>query len=254
MRFLTDCVSIDRFYFIPSKKYIPIEIPELVLKEDGREHRAIIYRQSGVNDNKKRAMLISHGNAGNIYYRRHLLDHILPYYDGDIYCFEYPGFGRLRGKTNIASCVAENFWWYTWLLRNGYTSVDLYGESIGGGILIKTLTHIGDRSPIRRIYLQSTFSSIKKTIKETNILLYILYKFLGKNDLNSVELLEIIDFGSTELIFIHSPEDTMISIEQAFENMNRANTKNKRFFVVNGGHNDIQLKREIFAGSLASIY
>jgi len=246
MKFLTKYVSIDRFYFIPCKKYIPIEIPELVLKHNGQEHRAIDYRKSVNNTKQQSALLISHGNAGNIYYRRHLLDSILPHYDGDIYCFEYPGFGRLHGKIDIGNCVAENFWWYMWLVKSGYKNIDLYGESIGGGILMKTLTYISDRSLIRRIYLQSTFSSIKKTIRETNILLYALYILLGRNDLNTNGLLEILDFGKIELIFIHSPDDGMISIQQAYDNYNIANTINKRLFLVPGGHNDIQLNKNIF--------
>ena len=238
-------LGIDRLYFKPDRGASVIETPELVIREGRKEHRAIYYR--GIQGpGKKAALLIAHGNAGNIYQRRYLLDSLYTFFSGDIYCFEYPGFGRLKGQATIQGCIDEFSWWYYKLLDAGYSKIDLYGESIGAAIIMKGLVSIIDRSPIERIYLESAFSSIKQTVRDLNPFLYWLYKFVRLDHLNTAEILELFDFGDIQLIFIHSPDDKMINISHAYHNFEIANTKNKQLYLVAGGHNNIQLAGNIF--------
>lgn len=74
-------------------------------------------------------LLISHGNAGNISNRDYLLEK-LEKYDGYIYCYEYPGFGKSAGSVSVNGCVYTHIFWLEYLEKK-YSRIDLWGESIG---------------------------------------------------------------------------------------------------------------------------
>jgi hypothetical protein len=199
----------------------------------------------------KPCLLISHGNAGNITNRDYLLD-ILNKYDGDIYCYEYPGFGKCEGSISINSCVSEHMFWLE-LLSNKYQQIDLWGESIGGGIVIETLcrlnknTHNNIINKIGRIYLQSTFSSIYNVIRTLNPTLANFYYLLLFDDLETSRNLVHDDFISKfkhlEIIILHSRKDEVIPFSEAEINYNVCirNKLNVKLIEIKGGHNNIQL-------------
>lgn len=167
--------------------------------------------KKGINHNK--VMIVAHGNSGSFLDRGYILDK-LEKYSGDIYIFEYPGFSGVSGKTNIANCVNELMFWIIHL-KPQYKKVDLFGESIGGGIVVETCyKHSIDF--INKIYLQSTFTSMRDVIRDLHSGLYILYNILFLDDLNTYKSLEKI--SCNKWIVIHSPDDTLINYQQAKKN------------------------------------
>lgn len=206
-------------------------------------------------DNKlkldKPCLLISHGNAGNITNRDYLLD-VLNKFDGDIYCYEYPGFGKCDGSVSINSCVSEHMFWLE-LLSKKYPQIYVWGESIGGGIVIETLCRLDNNKQkliidkIGKIYLQSTFSSIYNVIQTLNPTLANFYYLLLFDDLETSRNLVHEDFISkfkhSEIIILHSRKDEIIPFSEAEINYNSCmkNKLNVKLIEIKGGHNNIIL-------------
>ena len=178
---------------------------------------------------KHKVMIIAHGNAGSFLDRDYLIDK-LDKYTGDIYLFEYPGFSGLPGKTNISNCVNELLFWITYL-KPKYAKIDLYGESIGGGIVIETC-YKNSLDFINKIYLQSTFTSMGDVIKDLNSGLNFFYNLLLLDDLNTSKNLSKV--LCDKYVVIHSPEDKLINYNQALKNYEILKKLDKRVNFIEG--------------------
>lgn len=197
-------------------------------------------------------LLISHGNAGNITNRDYLLEKISSYNECDIYCYEYPGFGQCPGSISISNCVDTHIFWLDYLSKK-YPKVDLWGESIGGAIVVETLCRLNQKSHsniinrIGKIYLQSTFSSIYNVIKSINPTLSNFYFLLMFDDLETAKNLShedyISKFKDNEIIILHSKNDEIIPFKEAEINYKQCIKKNLnvKLIEIKGTHNNIIL-------------
>jgi esterase/lipase len=176
-----------------------------------------------------KVMLIAHGNAGSFLDRSYVIDK-LEKYTGDVYMFEYPGFSGIPGRSNITNCVNELLFWIN-SLKPKYEKIDLFGESIGGGIVIETCVR-HSLNCINKIYLQSSFTSMKNVIKDLSLGLYILYKFLLLDDLNNNKNLK--NILCNKFVIIHSPDDMLIKYEQALQNYETLKKLNKKVKFIEG--------------------
>jgi hypothetical protein len=177
-------------------------------------------------------MIVAHGNAGSFLDRGYMLDK-LEKYSGDIYLFEYPGFSGVEGKTNITNCISELLFWINHL-RPQYKKMDLFGESIGGGLVVETCSKYGINF-INKIYLQSTFTSMADVIQNLNSGLYMLYNVLFLDDLNTAKSLK--DVYCKKWVIIHSPDDLLIEYDQALKNYSILEKLNRRVkFIRGSGH------------------
>ena len=224
---------IDKLYFYPSSTQY--KTCHEIIKNPN--HCGII-RISHKKTN--RCILISHGNAGNITNRDYLIEK-MNNYDGDIYCYEYPGFGDLNNlDISVENCINENIYWIKNLSKI-YDKIDLYGESIGGGIVTETIKNLDSNllEKIENIYLQSTFTSIADVIKKSNTVLYYLYKGLLKDDLNTFENLSHNNFKNKQIYILHSKIDEIIPFYHAEKNYKKCiHLKlNVKFIQINGTHN-----------------
>ena len=98
-----------------------------------------------------------HGNAGNVHDRKHQISYLHKVFGGDVFLWEYPGFGKLlkEGKPSCASINARaqdmlKHW------NQHYSRINLYGESIGCVVA----SHLATRFKINRVVLQSGPASI----------------------------------------------------------------------------------------------
>ena len=208
-------INRDRFYFRLKYNNIDDTIPEINIGN----HYAIYYKN---NNKPNNCLLISHGNSSNIYNSQNLINTIQKLYDGDIYCYEYPGFGKCKNKLSIKNCVNEHLFWLDYLSKE-YENIDLWGYSIGGGIILQTIKYIPNNisNQIKKIYLHSTFSSIENVLKKYNFILYILYKTLFVDDLNTFKEFDNDFFKDKEIIILHSKHDKLILYEEAVNNYNK---------------------------------
>jgi len=179
--------------------------------------------------NKKKVMIVAHGNAGSFLDRDYVFEK-LKGYSGDIYLFEYPGFSGVEGRTNIKNCVNELMFWIMHL-KPKYKKMDLFGESIGGGLVIEACsTH--SLKFINKIYLQSTFTSMGDVIRDLNSALYTLYNVLWLDDLNTSKSLN--NVHCNKFVVIHSPSDRLISYEHSKKNLAILQKLNKKVKFIEG--------------------
>lgn len=198
-------------YFRPDKKINNTEHAELNIDN----HYALY-----INDKNNKCMLISHGNSSNIY-NTNIIKRIKKIYDGDVYCYEYPGFGKCKGTTTVKGCVDEHLFWLDYLSKK-YNHIDIWGYSIGGGIIAQTITSIPEHiePKIHKIYFHNTFSNPEKVFKSYSIIGYYIYKMLLINDSNytTFKILSHSFFKNKEIIILHSLEDEVIPFSEALDN------------------------------------
>lgn len=229
---------VRKFYFHPSAKLLTTDY---VIETLG-SHVALVRKHM----DSKRCLIISHGNAGNISYRNELFNQ-LKSYDGDIYCYEYQGFGNMKGKVSIKGCIDEHLFWIRHLAPK-YSEIDLWGESIGGGVLTETITYLNKKKiedkeilrKINKVYLQSTFSSLKSVITHMMTILGGIYSFFMLNDFDTIGNLAHSNFKEIEVINLHSQNDEIIpfSETQLLKNACEKNYLKYKLIPIKGGHND----------------
>lgn len=243
----------EKLYFYPSS-YIAVTKNKIVNIND--THYALTNNIISKLQTNKPCLVISHGNAGNITNRDYLFEK-LENYDGDIYCYEYPGFGNCPGTISIMNCVNAHIFWLEKLSKK-YPKIDLWGESIGGGIVIETLCRLDKKkheniiNKINKIYLQSTFSSIYNVIKSINPTISKFYYLLSFDDLETHTNLAhndyISKFRNNEIIILHSKNDEIIPFKEAEINYKicKENKLNVKFIEIKGTHNNIILPKNFY--------
>jgi hypothetical protein len=210
-------INRQRFYF-NLKQDTLYTIDHILTKVNIDNHYALCYKDNKYNN----CLLISHGNSSNIYNSQFLIHSIKKIYKGNIYCYEYPEFGKCKTKLSIKNCINEHLFWLDYISKI-YTHIDLWGYSIGGGIISQTIKYIPNNisNKIHKIYYHNTFSSIKNVIKHNNIFLFILYKLLLIDDFNTIKEFTNDFYKDKEIIILHSKNDNFILYEEALTNFNK---------------------------------
>lgn len=230
--------KIDRLFFFPNT------YDKLFYQE---EHHLIKFGSSlGISNvekkTKNKGLLIAHGNAGSIYGRETMITLLASKFDQDIYCMEYPGFADCSGTLSITNCVKEVNIWIEELSRKGYDEISLYGESIGGGIIVQALKNLDQTSPIlsnkiKKVYLQSTFASISSLLAKSMPLLSTIYNLTFRNDLDTMSVLKNRNITKNRFFYlIHSRGDTLIPYSEAEANLEALGI-NGKLIETTGDHN-----------------
>ena len=122
---------------------------------DGNTIHAWYLAQPGSSE----AILICHGNAGNLSHRGRSLLRFRESLNRSILIFDYPGYGKSTGKPSEAGCYASADAALGWLNASvgiPCERVILYGDSLGGGVALETAR----RHPCRALILTKTFTSL----------------------------------------------------------------------------------------------
>lgn len=104
-------------------------------------------------------ILFAHGNAGNLSHRGPSLALLRERAHVAVMIYDYRGYGRSEGEPDEAGIIADAEAARGWLAkRAGIREEDvvLYGESLGGGVMVD----LASRTPTRALILESTFSSL----------------------------------------------------------------------------------------------
>lgn len=229
----------QRFYFYPTFNYNDKYKPLVIININN--HYAIYHKK-----NTRKCLLISHGNALNIYISgSYIINKIKDHYDGDIYCYEYSGFGKCKGDISINGCINEHLFWIDHLSEK-YDHIDLWGFSIGGGVIGQTINKIpiNISNKIKKIYFHNTFTAINQVIKHLYPPLFILYKIILLNDFNTFENFSNDFYKDKEIIFIHAINDNIIPYNEAIKNYNKCLELkyNTKIIEIDGNHNNYNIK------------
>jgi fermentation-respiration switch protein FrsA (DUF1100 family) len=102
---------------------------------DGVKLNAWFFPADKDSPRKPMAVLVCHGNGGNIGYRLELCRALLDT-GVSVLMFDYRGYGRSEGRPGEEGTYHDAQAAYEWLRSHGFSGKDIvaYGESLGGGV------------------------------------------------------------------------------------------------------------------------
>ena len=180
----------------------------------------------------KAAVLLVHGNAGNLTHRAERAVQLSHRYQASVLVFDYRGYGRSEGMPTIDG-VLHNARAARELLaeREGIAeqAIVLLGESLGGAVAVDLAAHDGARGLI----LESTFSSLKEAAA-THYPSMLVDMFVADR-LNSVA--SIRNYRGT-LMQVHGDADRIIPLALGQKLYMAANEPKQLLVVPGHDHND----------------
>jgi len=187
---------------------------------------------------KDLALLLFHGNAGNISHRFGIYSTLLEI-GLNVFAVDYRGYGRSEGTPDEAGTYLDAEAAYDWLRAKGFapSTVVALGHSLGGGIA----SELSLRREVGGLILLSTFCSVPEIGKD-------LYPFLPVRWLASIayDTLSKLPRIKVPVMVMHSPADEVVPFKHGERNFAAANEP-KLFWELSGGHNTtLQAGRDRF--------
>jgi fermentation-respiration switch protein FrsA (DUF1100 family) len=223
---------VDRFVYFPTREHdggtpraigAPYEDVHLRTADGIALHAWFVPAEAA-----RLALLLLHGNAGNISHRLEKLS-VLRSLGASVLLLDYRGFGHSEGTPDEEGTYRDADAAYDWLTqRLSAEKIVLYGESLGGAVAAELAT----RRPTAGLILESSPSSILEVAKAH-------YPFLPMRALLSIryDALQRISRLSVPLLILHSRQDAIVPYEMA-ERLYAAARGPKRLVPLRGGHND----------------
>ncbi len=185
--------------------------------------------------NAKKAILISHGNAGCIQHH-FVLYPLLLQSRCSVFMYDYEGFGESTGSpnlTNVCEDAVASFDYMTHQMQWRSGDVIIYGESIGAGItseLSKVRTAGG-------VILQSPFTSLPKVAADRlfYMRLYPQWSFPSPTLSNA----EIMTRKHPPLLVIHGMKDEMLPYQYSEQIVAQAAADTTLVLLPHAGHTDV---------------
>lgn len=177
----------------------------------------------------RRAVLLLHGNAGNVSHRLDKLA-VLAGLDASVLLLDYRGFGRSQGAPDEAGLYRDADAAYAWLRGRGLPSAAIvaYGESLGGPVA----ADLAARQPLGGLVLESAPSSILAVAQHHYPLLPVGWLLAARFD-----ALARLPAVSAPVLILHSPDDEIVPFAMA-EALRAAAPGPVRLVRLAGGHND----------------
>lgn len=180
----------------------------------------------------REAMLLCHGNGGNISGRSSSLLRFREFLGCSVLIFDYPGYGKSGGKPTEASCYESGDAVLKWLAdakHVPYERVIVYGESLGGGVAVE----MARRHDHRALVLMKTFTSLPAIGQQRYPWLPV--KWLMRNQMDNLAKI-----GELQRpVFIASATNDMTVPFEMGKQLFDAAREPKVFFTLEGiGHND----------------
>lgn len=172
------------------------------------------------------AVLVHHGNAGNVSHRGGLMAALRKTLGRSVVCYDYPGYGRSGGRPSEAGCYAAGDAAYRFLTAERMIPADrvvLYGESLGGGVAVDQATRLDHEAVI----LVFTFTSLPRAAQKH-------FPFLPCASMmkNRFDNLAKIGRLHKPLLVTHGTKDRVVPYRQG-EELFAAAPGPKRFFTLN---------------------
>jgi fermentation-respiration switch protein FrsA (DUF1100 family) len=187
------------------------------------------------------ALLLFHGNAGNLSHRGELVADLSRSLDVSVLIVDYPGYGKSAGSPSEQGCYDAADAGYDWLTEQkkfAPTKIILFGESLGGGVA----TELASRRDHRALVLVKTFTSLPDVASDIYWWLPVPKHALMRNRFESLARLP----SCRRPIFIaHGDADGIVPFKHG-QRLYEAAAPPKQFLRLPGhGHND-PLPREFF--------
>lgn len=175
-------------------------------------------------------MLFAHGNAGNITHRTDWLVRLNRELGLAVLIFDYRGYGKSAGRPHEAGLLSDARAARQWLAERAgcrETDIVLYGESLGGGVVVNLASHDGARALI----LESTFTSLPDVAAHHYRWLPV--RLLMREQLNSQTN---IARYTGPLLIGHGDADRIIPVQHAEQLFDSARSSMRKRLVILPGH------------------
>jgi fermentation-respiration switch protein FrsA (DUF1100 family) len=181
-------------------------------------------------DNPRGAVLLFHGNAGNI---SHRIDYARMFrtLGYSTLLVDYRGYGRSTGSPSEEGTYRDATASWQWLAtEKGLSGADIvvFGESLGGAVA----SWLAARQRPRALVLASTFTSIPDLGSEIYRLIPV--RLLSRFQYNTREALSRVE---APVLIAHSPRDDIIPHTHG-KSLYEAAREPKQFLELAGGHNE----------------
>ncbi len=196
---------------------------------DGVQLNGWFFPASTNSSRTQLAVLVCHGNAGNISQRLDLSGALLRA-GVNVLLFDYRGYGRSAGRPSEEGTYLDAQAAHNWLQRKGFAPKNIiaFGESLGGGVA----SGLALREPLGGLVLQSTFTSLPDIGAE-------LFRWLPVRWIATIKYDTCARLPGLKIpvLVMHSRTDELIGFHHAERNYALANEP-KMFWELKGEHND----------------
>lgn len=197
------------------------------------------------NYDDRPVVLYCHGNNANISYREYIYN-MCKGFKFNLLLFDYRGFGKSKGFPSQTNIYKDGEDVYYWLIKRYHPhKIIVWGESLGGAVA----TYIASKYVCRCLILFSTFSSLDEIIMEGSW--YPLwFKWIARTTswyLDTLPSKCYITNVTEPTILIHSKDDNVIPISNAYKLYKNIIHRNKEFITIKGHHTDPILNTKQFA-------
>ena len=223
-------------YKLDKKFEFPIYTPQLeevfITCEDGCIINGLFTPGSG----NKPAILIFHGNAGNITHRDFLLQEFNRL-GCAVLLVDYHGYGKSGGTPSERNLYLDGDASLKWLKEEKNImpeQIVIFGKSLGSGVAIELAT----KNSFKGVILETPFSSIASVARSHfpyycfPVRLLIIDKFDNISKIKNI---------LCPLIFIHGTRDNIIDKRESEKLFEKANMPKEIYLVEGAGHNNIQI-------------
>jgi fermentation-respiration switch protein FrsA (DUF1100 family) len=196
---------------------------------DGVKLNGWFYAAATNSSRASMAVVVCHGNAGNISHRLGL-GHALLDTGVNVLLFDYRGYGRSEGRPSEEGTYRDAQAAFGWLRSKGFAGSHIiaYGESLGGGVAAE----LALREPVGGLVLTSTFTSIPDLGAE--FFPWLPARWLASIRYDTCRKLPRI---RVPVLVMHSRADDMIRFRHGEKNFAAANEP-KIFSELTGTHNE----------------
>lgn len=197
---------------------------------DGIELNGWFFPASTNSNRPRLAVLVCHGNAGNISHRLDKLL-ILRRAGAAVLLFDYRGYGRSSGKPDEQGTYLDAETAYLWLTEGQNIpaqDIVVHGESLGGAVALE----LALRRRVKGLILESAFTS---TVDMGRLM----FPFLPVNRIVRFRYDNLAKIGklACRTLVMHSPEDDIVPYDMG-QRLFAAAPQPKTFCELTGLHND----------------
>ncbi|MCA9804896.1 MAG: alpha/beta hydrolase [Cyanobacteria bacterium HKST-UBA02] len=187
--------------------------------------------------NPKGTILVSHGNAGNLSHRVHLLAPMMG--SGySVFLYDYRGYGESEGQSDDRTIVEDGFTAYDYMTRKLHikpSDIVLYGESLGCAVS----TEILEKRQARAVVLQSCFASVVDAARDKFLWTAIYPDYLFPQ--RHLDNVTAYTRPHPPLLLLHGEKDFILPAAYAKKVYEKAIEPKTLYLVKGCGHNDFYM-------------
>lgn len=186
-------------------------------------------------------VLFTHGNANNVSYHLEIVAW-LPGAGINVFIFDYRGYGRSAGKTDLPGAHRDFQAALDWVMSQPDLDPDrvaVLGQSLGGAISIVGLARAPQKARVKALIVEGAFSDYRGIVREKLVQNPITWTLqwpfpLGiDNDHRPLE--EVAKISPVPLLIIHGLEDLIVPPHHG-EALHAAAAEPKQLWLLPAGH------------------